>query len=80
MVTVTSVPAPGVTLFERIQETVPPEPPDIDTLNATVPPAHKVVGVGLLYEVQEGEVATVVSAAASEVIVPQPLPLAPTIT
>ena len=65
---------------ERIHVIVPPEPPVTSTLNATVPPTHKVVGVGLLRLAHEGEVDTVVTSATVEVAVPQPLPAALTIT
>ena len=74
MVTVISVPEPGVALFERIQLMVPPAPPDILALNATVPPTHNVTGVGELIVAHVG-LETTGTLAAAEVTGSHPVPL-----
>ena len=50
----------------------PPKPPVTETLNATVPPKHKVVGVGALNAVHDGSALTVTVVLAHVVILHAP--------
>ncbi len=58
VVTVTSVPAPGVALFERIHVTVPTSPLLTVALKVTCPPTQIEVGVHVLVA-QVGSATTV---------------------
>ena len=59
VVTVVSVPDPGVELFERIQVIVPPNTLLTVALNATAPPKQRVVGDGVVITFHVGSALTV---------------------
>ena len=66
---VTVAPIPPC-VVERIQVTVPPEPPLTVALKVTCPPAHMVVGVSVLVA-HVGSATTVIAALCPEISVGQ---------